>query len=343
MEPPLRWVDNGLELLDQTRLPDGTTWIRCESAEEVAGAIRRLAVRGAPLIGLAAAYGAVLGMRSAGEPDDAAARFEQVARLLAGSRPTAANLGWALDRGREVVAGRPGATPREAAPALLELAHRLAEERREVDTRMAELGAALLEPGDRVLTHCNTGGLATGGIGTAGGVLTTAWKAGRLAQVWVDETRPLLQGSRLTAWELGQAGVPFRLVTDGSAGALMSRGLVDRVVVGADRIARNGDLANKVGTYGLAVAAARHDLPFYVAAPLSTIDPATPTGDEIEIEERDPEEVTHIGATAVAPDGAPAVNFAFDVTPHELVSAIVTEAAVLRPPYEESIASVLES
>ncbi|TML34333.1 MAG: S-methyl-5-thioribose-1-phosphate isomerase, partial [Actinobacteria bacterium] len=189
----------------------------------------------------------------------------------------------------------------------------------------------------------NTGGLATGGIGTAGGVLTTAWKAGRLAQVWVDETRPLLQGSRLTAWELGQAGVPFRLVTDGSAGALMSRGLVDRVVVGADRIARNGDLANKVGTYGLAVLAARHDLPFYVAAPLSTIDPATPTGNEIEIEERDPEEVTHIGATAVAPDGAPAVNFAFDVTPHELVSAIVTETVVLRPPYEESIASVLES
>jgi methylthioribose-1-phosphate isomerase len=205
----------------------------------------------------------------------------------------------------------------------------LHEQQREADRRMADLGAEHFEQGDMALTHCNTGALATGGFGTAGGVLRAAWERGRLEQVWVDETRPLLQGARLTAWELRRAGIPFRVVTDSAAGGLIARGLVDRIVVGADRIAANGDVANKVGTYPLAVMAARHGVPFYVAAPVSTIDPRTPSGDRIPIEERDPSEVTADGE---------AFNPAFDVTPAELVSAIFTEAGVLEAPYSEAIA-----
>src|SRR5439155_6569039 len=204
-----------------------------------------------------------------------AARFERVAELLAATRPTAVNLSWALERAREVATRRAGEGSEAVAGALLELADRIGREQRDADRRMGEHGAALLEPGDRVLTHCNTGALATGGTGTAGAVLASAWEAGRLAQVWVDETRPLLQGARLTAWELSRAGIPYRLVTDASVGALMARGLVDRVVVGADRIAMNGDVANKIGTYTIAVLASRHGIPLYVAAPLSTVDPGT--------------------------------------------------------------------
>jgi methylthioribose-1-phosphate isomerase len=338
MLSPVRFDDGALTLLDQTRLPAEERWLACRSAEEVAGAIRRLAVRGAPAIGLAAAYGLALGM-SAGDDDEAPLeRFERLAALLTATRPTGVNLRWAVDRGREVAEARAAEGTGAVAGALLESAHRIAADQLEADRRMGELGAELLEPGDRVLTHCNTGPLATGGGGTAGGVIAAAWEAGRLEHVWVDETRPLLQGARLTAWELTRAGIPFRLVTDASVGTLMARGLVDRVVVGADRIARNGDVANKIGTYTVAVLAARHDVPFYVAAPVSSIDPATASGDEIEIEERDPGEVTHLGEHAIAPEGAPAANFAFDVTPAELVAAIVTEVGVLRPPYDDSIA-----
>jgi methylthioribose-1-phosphate isomerase len=211
----------------------------------------------------------------------------------------------------------------------LALAVRLHREQREADRRMSDLGAERFEEGDRALTHCNTGPLATGGFGTAGGVLRAAWERGRLARVWVDETRPRLQGARLTAWELRKVGIPFRVIADSAAGGLMARGLVDRVVVGADRIAANGDVANKVGTYPLAVLAARHRIPFYVAAPLSTIDPATPSGAEITIEERDPAEVSADG------DG---FNPAFDVTPAELVTAVITQAGVLEPPYQRSVA-----
>jgi len=309
--------------------------------EDVADAIRRLAVRGAPAIGLAASYGLVVGVR-AGDPSvPPLERFERAARLLQSTRPTAVNLRWAIELARSVAETSADGGAEATAAALLELAERLAERQRAADLRIAEIGAELVEPGDRVLTHCNTGPLATGGAGTAGGVIAAAWDAGHLGQVWVGETRPLLQGSRLTAWELGQAGIPFRLVTDASVGTLMARGLVDRVVVGADRIAANGDVANKIGTYSIAVLASRHGVPFYVAAPLSTIDPATATGAEIEIEERDPSEVTHVLGRAVAPDGAPAANFAFDVTPAELVTAIVTEAGLLHPPYETSIAEAL--
>jgi methylthioribose-1-phosphate isomerase len=305
---PLRWEDGALLVLDQRRLPAEETWVRCETPAQVAECIRTLAVRGAPAIGLAAAYGMALARSDA----------EDAAALLRDTRPTAVNLSWAIERAL-------------ASGDRLAFARELHREQLEADRRLAELGAARFEEGDRALTHCNAGALATGGFGTAGGVLRAAWERGRLAQVWVDETRPLLQGARLTAWELRRAGVPFRIVADAAAGALMERGLVDRVVVGADRIAANGDVANKVGTYPLAVLAARHGVPFYVAAPVSTIDPRTATGADIPIEERDPEEVSREGD---------AFNPAFDVTPAELVSAVFTEAGALEPPYEESIARV---
>ena len=319
---PITWRDGVLELLDQRRLPGEEAWLRCREPADVAEAIRTLAVRGAPAIGIAAAYGMAL---AAARGDD----LEAAARLLGDTRPTAVNLRWALDR--VLAAGSDGA---------LEQAHAIAREQLEADRRMGELGAQLFAAGDRVLTHCNTGALATGGRGTAAGVLRSAWESGRLAQVWVDETRPLLQGARLTAWELEREGIPYRLVADAGAGSLMARGLVSRVIVGADRIAANGDVANKVGTYPLAVLADRHDIPFYVAAPVSTIDPATPDGAAIEIEERDPAEVVELGGRRIAPAGAGAANPAFDVTPAELVTAIVTEAGVLEAPYEEALARV---
>ncbi len=307
---PLRFEDGALLILDQRALPGEERWIRCERPAEVADCIRTLAVRGAPAIGIAAAYGMAL----ADGGDDLAA----AGGLLRSARPTAVNLAWAVDQ--VLASGDP-----------LACARRLHEEQDAADRRLAALGAERFEPGDRALTHCNAGPLATAGYGTAGGVLRAAWERGRLEQVWVDETRPLNQGARLTTWELERAGIPHRLVTDSSAGTLMARGLVDRIVVGADRIAANGDVANKVGTYPLAVLAHRHGVPFYVAAPVSTIDPHTAHGGAIPIEERDPSE---LGASV------PAVNFAFDVTPAELVTAIVTEAGVLEPPYEEAIAGV---
>jgi methylthioribose-1-phosphate isomerase len=330
MAAPLRWSDGALELLDQTRLPGEEAWLRCEQPEQVADAIRRLAVRGAPAIGVAAAYGLALGVRGEAAADPRT-RFEELAGLLGDTRPTAVNLGWAIGRGRETLE-RALAEGADAGDALLELAHAIAEDQAEADRRMAGHAAALFPEGSRVYTHCNTGGLATAGAGTAGGAIEAAWREGRVSEVWVGETRPLLQGARLTAWELRRAGVPFRVVTDSSAGALMSRGLVDRVVVGADRIASNGDLANKIGTYTLAVLADRHGVPFYVVAPCSTIDPEAANGGDIPIEERDPAEVT---------SQSPALNLAFDVTPHELLTAIVTEAGVLEPPYEHSIADAL--
>ncbi len=305
---PFRFEDGALLILDQRALPAEERWIRCETVEQVADCIRTLAVRGAPAIGIAAAYAMALA-------DDREAAVE----LLRSTRPTAVNLAWALERCRD-------------AEDPLEVARRLHREQHEADRAMAELGAELFGEGTRALTHCNTGALATGGIGTACGVLRVAWEQGRLAEVWVDETRPLLQGARLTAWELRQAGIPHRVVADSAAGSLMAQGRVDRVIVGADRIAANGDVANKVGTYPLAVLADRHGVPFYVAAPLSTIDPATPDGSAIPIEERDPAEVV---------TGADAFNPAFDVTPAELITAIVTEAGVLEPPYSASISRAL--
>jgi len=326
---PLRWSGDALELLDQTLLPGEESWLRCERPEQVADAIRRLAVRGAPAIGVAAAYGLVLAVSATGDPR---AAFERAAELLGSTRPTAVNLGWAIARGREAIEAAL-ADSGDPASALLEWAHGVARAQAEADRRMAAHAAELFDSGSRVYTHCNTGGLATAGSGTAVGAIEAAWRSGLVGEVWVGETRPLLQGSRLTAWELGQAGVPFRVVTDSSAATLMARGLVDLVMVGADRIARNGDVANKIGTYALAVLAERHGIPLHVVAPLSTIDPETASGEEIPIEERDPGEVT---------SHSEALNLAFDVTPHALVASIVTEAGVLRAPYEESIEAALQ-
>jgi methylthioribose-1-phosphate isomerase len=304
---PLRYADGALFVLDQTALPQEERWLRCESAAQVADAIRRLAVRGAPAIGLAAAYGLAV-------EDGRGGDLAVAAELLGATRPTAVNLRWALDRALR-------------APDPLEFAHALAAAQLEQDQAIAAHGASLIAPGSRVLTHCNTGALATGGAGTALGVIV----ASQPTHVWVDETRPLLQGARLTSWELDRAQVPFEVVPDGAVGALMQRGLVDAVVVGADRIAANGDTANKIGTYTVAALAQRHGVAFYVAAPVSTIDPLTPTGDAIPIEERSPAEVT---------DAFPARNFAFDVTPAELIEAIVCERGVLRAPFGEAIAAL---
>ena len=311
MTAPLRWDDGALLILDQTLLPGEERWIRCERPQQVAEAIGRLAVRGAPAIGVAAAYG--LALAPEGEFDDAA-------ELLAAARPTAVNLRWAVER---VHAAGPSAA--------LAAAREIEQRERDATERIAEHGATLFGSDERVLTHCNTGALATAGSGTALGVIEAGWRRGAVAQVWVGETRPLNQGARLTAWELERAGIPFKVVTDSSAGLLMARGLVDRVIVGADRIAANGDVANKIGTYPLAVLAARHSIPFIVAAPTSTIDPATPTGADIPIEERDPSEVSEF----------PSANFAFDVTPAELISAIVCERGIAQPPGRESVARLL--
>ncbi|MEX0675267.1 MAG: S-methyl-5-thioribose-1-phosphate isomerase [Gaiellaceae bacterium] len=304
----VRLEDDRVVLLDQRRLPDEEVELECRSAAEVADAIRTLAVRGAPAIGIAAAYGYALAARN-GED------LEQAARVLASSRPTAVNLTWAL---AEV----------SAAPDPAERARRLHEEELDRCRRMAGHAAALFAPGSRVLTHCNAGGLATGGYGSAVGAIRRGWEDGLVRFVFADETRPLLQGSRLTAWELDRLGIPHAVIADSAAGSLMARGEVDCVVTGADRIAANGDTANKIGTYALAVLARHHGLPLYVVAPTSTIDPLTPTGAEIPIEERDGAELT----TRFA-----ARNPAFDVTPAELVSAIVTELGVHREPYAESL------
>jgi methylthioribose-1-phosphate isomerase len=296
-------------LLDQRLLPDRRAELVCRSSAEVAEAIRGLAVRGAPAIGIAAAYGYALAAARGEDLDQAFAE-------LAAARPTAANLVWAL---REVRAANDPAARARA----------LHEEEVERCRRMSAHAAELLASGSRALTHCNTGGLATGGHGTALGALGEGWKRGLVRHVFVDETRPLLQGARLTAWELEAAGIPHTVVADVAAGYLLAAGEVDCVLVGADRIAANGDTANKIGTYPLAAVAARHDVPFYVVAPTSTIDVETPTGAEIPIEERDPSEVNA---------RFPARNPAFDVTPAELISAIVTELGIHRAPYAESLA-----
>ena len=300
-------------MLDQRRLPAEEVELECRSTAELAGAIRALAVRGAPAIGVAAAYGYAA----------AAARGEdlgEAARVLVESRPTAVNLAWAV---RELEAAGPDPA------ALAERARELHRDEVERCRRMAEHALALFDSGSRPLTHCNTGGLATGGYGTALGAIRRAFEAGLVESVLVGETRPLLQGARLTAWELERAGVPHAVIADSAAGALMARGEVTHVLTGADRIAANGDTANKVGTYALAVLAAHHDLPFVVVAPSSTVDLATPTGAGIPIEERDGSEVT---------ERFPARNPAFDVTPAELITAIVTEDGVHRSPYAESLA-----
>ena len=348
---PIRWRDDHLELIDQTRLPVDEVWLTCSEPEEVADAIRRLAVRGAPAIGVAAAYGLVVGLAGAASRRrrpcaGASTRSRSCSAAPGRRRSTSTGRSRAAGRCSTAPSGKPeggdGKPGTAVRAALLAWAEDLHARDIETNRRIGEHGAALFAEGDRVLTHCNAGALATAGYGTAIGVIHSAWDRGRVGQVWVDETRPLLQGARLTAWELQKIGIPHRLVTDSSAGSLMTRSLVDRIVVGADRIAANGDTANKIGTYVLAVLAHRHGVPFYVAAPLSTVDPETATGEEIPIEERAAGEVTSVFGTRVAPEGVEAANPAFDVTPAELVTAIITEVGVLEPPYTESLAEALQ-
>jgi methylthioribose-1-phosphate isomerase len=339
------WWENDLRLLDQTLLPSEERVLSLARVEDVADAIRRLAVRGAPAIGVTVAYGLVLGVRGSHSHDDLKRRFEGAYTLLERTRPTAVNLIWALERQQRVFEGAlaQGQSADEIVRALLEDAHRIREEDIEANRRLGAHGAALLNDGDRVLTHCNAGALATAGYGTALGVIRAAWEQGKRLPVWVDETRPLLQGARLTAWELQKEGIPYEIIVDGAAGALMAQGVIDAVITGADRVAANGDVANKIGTYALAVLAASHEIPFYVALPTSTIDPGISDGSTIPIEERDPSEVTNCSTASIAPEGAKAKNMAFDVTPHELVTALITEVGVLRPPYERAIREALAS
>lgn len=308
---PIDWAGTSLRLLDQRRLPHEETYLDCRSAADVAKAIHDMAVRGAPAIGIAAAYGLVLAAQGSGET------YEQAEKLLADSRPTAVNLGWALARMR--------ALKDKSASALLVEAKRIHEEDLAQNLRMAEHGAALLPQGVRVLTHCNTGALATGGHGTALGVIRTAHKQGKLKQVYATETRPWLQGARLTVWELQKERIPSQLLVDSAAAFLMSQGKVDWVIVGADRIAANGDTANKIGTYALAVAAKHHGVKFMVVAPSGTFDLTCPNGAGIPIEERTAAELTEFRGQPVAPAAQAAWNPVFDVTPAALITAIVSE------------------
>lgn len=338
----LRYRPGVLELLDQRELPEREVVLELRSAEEVARAIEGMAVRGAPAIGCAAAFGVALAARVRAADGLAAAHAAAEAALdrLARTRPTAVNLFFALGRMREALARAAGAPARdgdELARRLEGEASALAREDEEACRAIGRAGASLLPRRARVLTHCNAGALATAGYGTALGVIRAAVERGHRVEVFADETRPLLQGARLTAWELARDGIPVTVIPDPAAAHLMRQGEIDVVVVGADRVARNGDVANKIGTYGLAVLAREHRIPFYVAAPLSTWDPETPSGREIPIEERGRDEVARIGARTLVPEGVPVRNPAFDVTPAELVTALVTDAGVARPPLGESL------
>jgi methylthioribose-1-phosphate isomerase len=331
--PALRWQHDHLELLDQRVLPHVIDYLRLDTAQQVATAIADMVVRGAPAIGIAAAYGAALAARAADLPEDATVEdwrnaLEPELQILAASRPTAVNLFWALQRVRGVIAlNGPGLPDRLAA-----LAIALHQQDIEGNQRLGRLGAKLLGANTSIYTHCNAGALATGGYGTALGVIRAAHEQGKVKQVYAGETRPWLQGSRLTAWEMQQSGIPVELATEGAAGSLMRRGLIDWVIVGADRVARNGDVANKIGTYNLAVLARHHDVRFMVALPTSTIDMAMPDGDAIPIEQRAAKEVTQFRGIDIAPSGVGAVNPVFDVTPAHLIDALVTERGVIERP-----------
>ncbi len=344
----LRWVggtDGCLRLIDQTRLPMELVEIDCRDVEAVWEAIRTLRVRGAPAIGIAAAYGVCLGVQTAAGQDVAAfyARLQQVTDYLAGSRPTAVNLFWAIRRmiQRALDLQPAGASPGEIHAALLAEAQAIEEEDRRMCRDIGRHGAELLPDGAGVLTHCNAGGLATADYGTALAVIYAAVESGKKLHVFVDETRPLLQGARLTAWELRQRDIPCTLICDCMAPVVMKQGKVQAAVTGADRIARNGDVANKIGTYGVALAAGAHRIPFYVAAPSSTFDLSLESGEAIPIELRDPEEITHGFGRQTAPDGIDVYNPAFDVTPAGLITALICERGVIRPVCGERIAEVL--
>ncbi|HEV2022062.1 MAG TPA: S-methyl-5-thioribose-1-phosphate isomerase [Terriglobales bacterium] len=342
----LEWTDAGVRFLDQTKLPSEETYVTCATWEEVADAIRTMVVRGAPAIGVAAAMGIALGASQA-EGDHVAEfrrNFEQICEEMATTRPTAVNLFWAIERMRARFEASVEMPVKQIQQALITEAQRIYVEDLAAGEALSKHGAALLPASGGVLTHCNAGALATaGGYGTALGVIRAAVEAGKKLHVFADETRPVLQGSRLTAWELQKDGIPTTVIADNMAGAMMQKGKIAAVVVGADRIAANGDTANKIGTYTVAVLAKEHGIPFYVAAPFSSIDMETPDGSKMPIEQRAAREMTHVGPTRIAPEGVKVENPAFDVTPNALIAAIITERGVARQPYLESLQRLAKS
>jgi methylthioribose-1-phosphate isomerase len=338
------WDEDALCLLDQRRLPGEELIVRCRTLDQVVHAIKSMQVRGAPAIGCTAAYGMVIALQQseATTPEQMLESLAAAKAQLDAARPTAVNLAWATSRMLRAAERRPTEDAAESYARLLDEAHAIMAEDLAMCHAMGRHGVALIPPGGRVLTHCNAGGLATAGYGTALAPIRTAHEQGRPIHVFVDETRPFLQGARLTAWELQRAGVPLTLITDNMAGYFMRRGEVDCVIVGADRVVANGDIANKIGTYSLAVLAKAHGIPFYVAAPSSTVDFALPNGDAIPIEQRDPTEVTTMGGRSIAPQGVAAAHPAFDVTPNELITAIITERGVVYPPFQENLHRMLQ-
>ncbi len=341
MLPTIEWSDESIVMIDQRKLPRVERYVTCKTAREVARAIRTMVIRGAPAIGVAAATGIALGMRQskAKGTHAFAAEFYKICDLMASTRPTAVNLSWAIARMKDVFAeaAKAGEAPAEINARLEAAARRIHDDDVASCRAMGKWGAAIVPDEARILTHCNAGALATAGYGTALGVIRAAVEKGKRVAVFADETRPVLQGARLTAWELVRDDIETTVITDSMAGPMMQAGQVDLVVVGADRVAANGDVANKIGTYTVAVLAHEHGLPFYVAAPLSTIDLATSDGGHIPIEERDAVEVMRVGSTRVTPQGVRIRNPAFDVTPHRYVTGIITERGILRPPYAESL------
>jgi methylthioribose-1-phosphate isomerase len=341
MLPTIDWQGDAIVMVDQRKLPAQEIYVRCRTAQEVARAIRTMVIRGAPAIGVAAAMGIALGMSrsTAKGTRQFAVDFQKICDMMASTRPTAVNLFWAIERMKRVFAEmiRAGSSVAEIRARLETEAIRIHNEDVESCRQLGAHGATLVPQTARVLTHCNAGALATAGYGSALGVIRAAVEQGKDVHVFADETRPFLQGARLTAWELVRDGIDTTVITDNMAGAMMRDGNIDLVVVGADRIAANGDTANKIGTYTVAILAKEHGLPFYVAAPVSTIDLSTPDGSHIPIEERHAKEITHVGAARMTPEGAHIRNPAFDVTPHKYISAIITERGVCRPPFLETL------
>jgi methylthioribose-1-phosphate isomerase len=330
----IEWTPEGVVMIDQTKLPGEVTFVTCATYIEVADAIRSMVIRGAPAIGVAAAMGVALGAMHAG---DIHAEMPVICDTLAQTRPTAVNLFWAIDRMKQVYASMRGSEPVAIRERLVLEAQQIRDEDLAINEKIGSFGAPLVPDGKTVLTHCNAGALATAGFGTALGVVRAAVRDGKKIDVFADETRPFLQGARLTAWELQRDGIETTLITDNMAGHFLKSGRIGCVVVGADRIAANGDVANKVGTYGLAVLAKENNVPFYVAAPISTLDLTLETGEKIPIEERAGREVTHIAGQSIAPEGIKVANPAFDVTPNRYVTAIITERGVARAPYTEQL------
>ncbi len=344
---PVKWNDEGVLMLDQRLLPTEEKWLTLKSFTEVADGIRDMVVRGAPAIGVSAAYGIALGAKNfvGTNVEDLEEELDYICDVMSKTRPTAVNLFWAIDRMKRTFAKakEDGKSVSEIKQILIQDAKNIHEEDIESQRLIAKFGGELLEDDSTVLTHCNAGALATGGVwGTALGVIRGAKDQGKKVSVYADETRPYLQGARLTAWELLQDDIPVTLITDSMSGHTMKKGLIHAVVVGSDRIAANGDVANKIGTYMVAVLAHRHNIPFYVAAPLSTVDMNCPTGEEIPIEERNIREITHVQDIQLAPEGIEVSNYAFDVTPNDLVTAIITEKGVARKPYTESLRKMFE-